>query len=510
VKKWSGSFETGAKNSGTKSVPGDGVETYSSAIRVEGRFTLEPFVDPRNGPEVEYRGKGEAHIIVSAKSVTRYKDETVTTTWVGDYVDTFTAQITNIDPEKGTYELGVDRDLWQQQPHKGKAIALHEVTVTKYGTRVRDEMTDGYQWSDDAGAGFGGTQPLPKQGFILNGKLSRKNGDFLRNDEGTWNTTWQIRPVDPELQEPLKAVAGGPYTIARGGTVNLDGWKSTGRIRSYKWTFEPADAKSTTTIPFASGAGKEGKRVPVVGLAAFKATLTVSDGQKEDSDSVVVTVDARDYATPFLHRDEEKQHPRSIPPRMIKGRDLRYAGGENVCALDDYGAKDSVHILHPAARAGTWKGNGYEVKQVKDAGGPFDGLWYVADYSVRIEREVLVNKYILPKGPPPVRTAKPFYDANKALGNDVDGYLAAVRKHELLHTELMQKALATADPGPKIESLASKDEAAIKTEADQHIQSAEDAIDKASADPLPSVGFKGKIAFPDDATDEYKSVEMEI
>ena len=45
---------------------------------------------------------------------------------------------------------------------------------------------------------------------------------------------------------------------------------------------------------------------------------------------------------------------------------------------------------------------------------------------------------------------------------------------------------------------------------DQKLQATETATDEASRDPLPPVCFKGPIAFPDDATDKYQSMEMEI
>lgn len=109
-----------------------------------------------------------------------------------------------------------------------------------------------------------------------------------------------------------------------------------------------------------------------------------------------------------------------------------------------------------------------------------------------------------------MRTAKPFYELNKALGNDVDGYLAAVRKHEMLHSELRQESLAQNDPSPKVEALAGNDKAQLLKQIYEIIQGAEDTIDKASQDPLPPVGFNGKIAFPDDATDKYTSIDMGI
>jgi hypothetical protein len=504
VKEWTGTIDTGAESSGKREAPGDGVEVYSSSIRVTARFTVAPFVDKRNGPEVTLRGKGEAHVTVSGKSKTTYKDEIITTTYVGDYVDTFNVEISNIDVARGTYQMAVVRDLWQQQPHKGKAIDAHEVKVNKYGTYVTDSKRDGHSWSNDAGAGFGRESPLPKEGFVINGTMTSKNDDFLSTDGSKWDTKWSLRPTPPE--EPLKAVAGGPYVVVRGSVVNLDGWQSTGKIRSYKWTFEPVDAKSA--IPFNTGAAKDGKRVPTVSLASYKATLTVSDGKKEDSDTVVVTVNARDYKTPFTHREGEKPHPRSKKPFFKKGADVSFAGGENVCALDSYGDKDSVHVLHPAAKAGTWKDIGYKTKKVADGGGPFDGVWYLDEYAVRVEREMLINNYLLPEGPSLLTGIDNVYNANKK--EHIENYLAAIRKHELLHSELMAKGLAKNDPGPKIEALASRDESEIKTAADKEIRTSEDVIDKGSQDPLPDLGFRGPMKFPDDATGKYIEVEVGI
>ncbi|MEO6005794.1 MAG: hypothetical protein ABIZ04_15590 [Opitutus sp.] len=85
-----------------------------------------------------------------------------------------------------------------------------------------------------------------------------------------------------------------------------------------------------------------------------------------------------------------------------------------------------------------------------------------------------------------------------------------MRRHELLHSELMKKALSANDPGLKIEAIAFEEKPALKLEVDQTIKASEEAADRASQDPLPSVGFKGPIAFPDDATDAYHSMEMEI
>jgi len=148
------------------------------------------------------------------------------------------------------------------------------------------------------------------------------------------------------------------------------------------------------------------------------------------------------------------------------------------------------------------------MKKVEDAGGPFDGVWYLDEYSGRVEREILINNYLLAEGPSLLTGIDNVYKTNKK--EHIENYLAAIRKHELLHSELMEKGLAKNDPGPKIEALASRDEAEIKAAADKEIQASEDTIDKGSQDPLPDLGFRGPMKFPDDATGKYIDVEVGI
>lgn len=513
IGEWAGVFETGSEGSGTTPVAGNGTTEWKSSVRVNGHFKLAPHNDPRNGPEITWRGKGEAHVVASARKVTQYPDQKVIETWVGDYVDTINVEVSNIDLENRTYQLSIIRDLWQEQPHKGECIETTTVTITRYGTYVDTRIGPGHSWADDGGAGFGRESPLPEEGYVINGSMMNKNTAWLdpTGEEGVnhgWTTSWQIRPIGPQFDEPLEARPGGPYVAERGRLVNLDGFRSTGKIISWHWKFEPADG--TGDVPFNSGATKEGRHVPVVVLAPVKATLTVSDGVKEDSESVVIGVTPRDYATPFHHRAGEAMHPNSPQPRLIEGHDVRFVGGENVCALCDYQAKDSVHIFHPPAKAKTWRDVGYKLTQVKDANGPFDGVWYVTDYAMQIERQTLLNKYIVKGGPPPISHGKKFYETNLELGNPIDKYIEAVKAHELLHSEMAKAALPANDPGPKLEPMASKDEAALKQKADELIQAAENAVDAASSDdlPLPSVGFEGTISFPNDSTDVYVPMQV--
>lgn len=507
IKEFEGFFDARAGSAGERSDSYSST-TFDSTIEVQGRFKLSAFRDPKNGDKLSWRGKGEAFVHVRGKRVYKEKEQVTTDTYAGDYTDMVNVYVDSVDFAKGTYQLMMILDVWQQQPHRGKAIDHHTVKVNRYGTYRSEEMSSGHAWANDAGAGFGRASKFPATGFALTDTLLSNNDDFMSEDGSHWVTHWTVRPVGPEFQEPLKAVAGGPYVVERGDILNLNGMMSTGRIKTYSWTFTPAD--SAAQIPFNSGAKKEGQRVPLVALTSIKATLTVSDGNKEDKDSVLIQVKARDYHTPFVHRTEEKIHPNSMRPRFVKGHDTEFVGGENVCALDDYSAKDSVHRLHPGSADGTWEDRGYTLKKVEDAGGPFDGVWYVNSYSMRSERQVLMNKYILPGGPAPVRTTTPFFETNKELGYDVDAYLAAARRHELLHSELIEASLKKNDPGPKIEGLGFKEKADLKKQVDEQIGKAEETVDRDSADPLAKKFFTGTIAFPDDATDKYMSFEMTI
>lgn len=502
VKEWEGTFAVTSKSVGSEKGKLES-KVWDASTVIAGTFRVRYYHDPRDGDRFTWQGTGKAKVVIDAKRTTfDYKGRPMRETYNGQYTDDITASLYDYDPVKGILKVSMRIPLWMEQPHKGKV--LHYVRVENGETYT--DTRAGYAWAADGGAGFGAPMSLPKSGFTLTGSKTNPGANIFGHS-GEWKSSWTIRPVGEGFDEPLKADAGGPYKVVRGDTALLDASKSTGKIRSYKWSFAPADAKG---IPF-SGAGlKEGVRPTTVLLSPVKVTLTVSDGKNTDTATAVVNVVPRDYHTSFLHREKELLHPASIPPRMIKGRDLRYAGGENVCALDEYSAKNSVHILHPANTGGTWEGGGYILKQVQDAGGPFDGTWFIAEYLLKVERQTLINKYTLPGGPPPVRTAQPFYESNKKLGNDVDGYLAAVRKHEMLHTQLMEKALKPNDPAPKLEPLAGTDKDGLKKVADETIQKAEDAIDEASKDPLPSVGWKGKIAFPDDATDQYVSMDMEM
>lgn len=506
IPDWNGTLGTQAQSSG-EIHDGDTTYTYSSSVVVRARFHLSEVRDRRDGNRPSWRGRGEARVRVVGRSVSRSDHEVVTSTYEGDYLDTFTLYITNLDCVKRTYEIAVVRDPWQKQPDKGEAIHCRTTTVNKYGTRVQNFTRAGHSWCDDGGAGISGVHRLPKRGFVVNGTCTSQNDDYLSTNGSFWMTQWSFRPDDPRFEEPLRADAGGTISVPRGSTPTLDGIASTGRITSYHWTFQPVDTK---TVPFNSGAAKEGRRVPVTLLGTVKATLTVSDGRREDSDTVLLHVFDRDFHTPFVHRTEEKLHPRSIAPRRIKEHDVAYVGGENVCALCDYFAKDSVHRLHPDPAGDTWDQRGYTLRQVADPGGPFDGDWYADSFLLRCEREVLINKYIVQGGPPPVSTAKPFYEANVALGHDVEAYLKAVRRHELLHSERMQQSLAVNDPGPKLEAMATRSREEMQKKADALIRSAEETISDFSGDPLPSIGYKAPMAFPDDATDEYITLEMKL
>ncbi len=88
--------------------------------------------------------------------------------------------------------------------------------------------------------------------------------------------------------EELDAVPGGPYTIARGGQITVDGSGSTpaSRITSYSWSFTsdcPGGVKGRPS-------SFSGPTAQIVAVCTTTATLTVSDGQESNTDSATISV----------------------------------------------------------------------------------------------------------------------------------------------------------------------------------------------------------------------------
>ena len=319
-----------------------------------------------------------------------------------------------------------------------------------------------------------------------------------------------VLEVGPQV---VRAEPGGPYTVVRGEPLTLDGSASVGENLTYEWTFAPKDCPADA--PGRTGAKLEGPTPKVTLLCSMNVTLTVSDGIKSDRKTVAVTVLPRDWKTPFNHVPEEGSVPPGGGRPVLEGvsranpatGSVRMVGGQNVCALDPAAAD---HILHPLPSGDSWEHTGYELRQVAEPGGPFDGYWFVSAYSIRIERQTLINPYLLPSAAG-FGDTKSFYAANKEWGTDVDGYLAAIRAHEGTgpggHSGLMRQAKMRADPALTIEpQVGASGEEALRTRVDDEIRRAEFRICGAAKDPLPEI-WRGRLVYLQ--IDTYQWIKMD-
>lgn len=321
-----------------------------------------------------------------------------------------------------------------------------------------------------------------------------------------WNGTITFEKL---TNEELKAKPKVPSTVQRGESLTLDGTASTGNITSYEWSFKPmgfGSPQPNTQVTL------QGETATVVLLKSMYVTLTVSDGKNTNKKTVPVNVESRSWKMPFEKSSNEGKIPdgsggkpyySSILESRCKmniANCIKYFGGENVCAIDPPKTdNEPPHIIHPKKDSNnSWEDNGYELEQIQD-GGPFNGWWYVKDQSIKVARQILINKYILPDGPVIFSGMdENFYNAN--VNGNYKAYLSGVRKHENTHTDRMKRAIAFYDPAKKIENLMGQDRDEIKQKADSIIQKSEDLMDKATSDCRMPVAWRGTILVPDDAT----------
>ncbi len=334
------------------------------------------------------------------------------------------------------------------------------------------------------------------------------DADAVNHTTGTITITWSLSN-GPQV---VRADPGGPYTAVRGESLKLDGSASKGDGLGYAWTFAPRGCPAGAGGR--RGARLEGPTPKVTLLCSMDVTLTVSNGSASDQKTVAVTVSPRDWRTPFHHAEQEGTVPAGGGRPEIVGasstnpdatQSVRMVGGQNVCALDPDAAD---HSLHPLPAAGSWEKIGYELRQVAEPGGPFDGYWFVSTYSMRIERQTLINPYLLPGRI--FRNDQSFYGVNKQWGTDVDGYLAAIRAHEGMgqgdvpgHSALLKRELARQDPTRTIEPLidaSARD--ALTRRVDDEIRRAEFRLCNAAKDPLPEI-WRGSLVYLRIDTDEW-------
>jgi hypothetical protein len=178
--------------------------------------------------------------------------------------------------------------------------------------------------------------------------------------------------------------------------------------------------------------------------------------------------------------------------------------GMSVCAIDhclDNGSPD-LHDLHPNVKKAAMD-EMLALKQVNDMG-PWNGFYYLSEWKLKLETQTLMNKYVLPDGPPPLSwLTKNFYQFNKENGIDIDGYLRADREHERKHAELAEKALKEDDPAKECERMVDNDKAKLKDRMKTIILASERAIWDKSCDPL-AVNWQGHVYALRDDTDTWR------
>lgn len=260
----------------------------------------------------------------------------------------------------------------------------------------------------------------------------------------------------------LKAVPGGPYNIVRGASVTLNGSKSKGPIKTYRWNLQPGDNCPEGVEP-AQLEGKDPQGFQA--LCSLRGSLTVvgEDADDTDTQDFVVNVAPRKWKTDFA---TVREAPMS---GAIDSEQLTL--GKNRCAED--GAEPNHWIHHTAAL--TWEKDGYDVDQIKS--GPFRGFWYVTAERLKVHRRPYINKSLLPRGE--------IYELNKASNAvDLNLLVQQIREHEKQHSELAKKRLEEADfdPALKIERMAYKDRAQLVQMADAMIGDADSQLADASGE----------------------------
>ena len=317
--------------------------------------------------------------------------------------------------------------------------------------------------------------------------------DYPAPAEGfrTWCLTRKQSDLDTCKADELEAVARVSGSTLRAAARTLDGSRSKGDIKSYEWTFAQADctggpcAGYCDTVGPKGGAKKRGARVTIKPLCAVRATLTVTDGQDEDSDSVDVRVTPRSdkaWRTRVTYR--EKRAPMTVPwVKCAASCQLDLDGGMNTpdpttCPGQP---RPGSQILCPLLDGrSTWLGAGYTLATVSDPGGPFDGYSYVASSSLAVNELGILNQYLFPEAGTEI-DGNNFYTYNAKNRANVAGFLKALSQHEgwgapgkprTGHAQVTKDDLATAgnDPRREIEQLFSPTAGDVQQSADRRIK----------------------------------------
>jgi hypothetical protein len=406
------------------------------------------------------------------------------------------------------------------------------------------------EYSFVSGANVGGHDPMLKVVFRCDGQrvtwrkpinwtsyqrpvVRRKTTDKTVQDarsvsyrgvEGFYR--WCLARKQSDLEtctaDELQAVARVSGPTLRAATQTLDGSRSKGNIESYEWTFDPTPCTSSKPGACADyckavgpkpGSKKRGARVTIKPLCTIRATLTVSDGEHQDVDSIPVRVTPRTqgWRTPVGHRPEFTPASANRPdlPRDPPHVECDLARDCEVTAYLGINLPDprkcpgreepGSAIFCPLLNGNkTWSGAGYEIATISDPGGPFDGYAYVGSSSLAVHRVGYINPAIAPGGMKEA-DGNSFYGYNEAHGGDADGLLSAIRQHEgwgaegkprTGHTQIMRDDLARPglDPRYLIERLFAPSAARVQEAADEKIKDLDEIIDDDTNDPLARIG----------------------
>jgi hypothetical protein len=246
--------------------------------------------------------------------------------------------------------------------------------------------------------------------------------------------------------ETLTANPGGPYNVTRGGTVHLNGSRSTPRdgIVDYTWTFVGSDCPNGVTIR--PGAVKHAAHADAVILCTTTVRLTVRDGSDTDSKDTTITVVPRRFGPIPFTQIKADAYLGFAPPGEFdfgtnKSIEVWISSGMNPHAADrwlDPGPD-------PTNPSDTTDGGNLSVdpQQVHDPDGPYDRDWYVADEHLKMDRIIVLNSRLIPGGP--------VYKENTGqYRRDLALVVAATREHEQIHSDLALAKLKEIEKTPQL------------------------------------------------------------
>lgn len=256
------------------------------------------------------------------------------------------------------------------------------------------------------------------------------------------------------------------------------------------------------------GATKTGARVSIKPLCTIRATLTVTDSDDKDSDSVLVRVAPRPWKTPPLEYRPTRE-PMTVPWFKCDSTDtcrLELDGGMNIpdpVKCPGQTTPGSQVICPLLNGKSTWNGAGYTLATLSDPNGPFDGYLYVRSTSLAVKELGILNRYLFPEAAPEI-DGHSFYTYNKTHGTKVDGFLNALSEREgwgapgkkhTGHAQATQEDLANPrnDPRPEIERLIARSAVDLQEAADKRIKEIDDLLQSDTCDKGPKWGRLNEI-----------------